>query len=417
MADSMLENAQKLIRDAAKSLDLDDNITNQIVVPNTIIKFSIALNKDDGSTQLVDGYRVQHNDSRGPFKGGTRFHPSVSEQEITALATLMSVKCAVIDLPYGGGKGGLVIDPRKLSESELKNLTNNYAAALAPHIGSDYDIPGPDVGVKNYMVDWMVEAYANSKGGDEATAKSTFTGKSIEVGGSKGRDSSTGRGGVIVTKALLDELGTNAPDRPSILVQGFGAVGFWYAKLAHDYGWRVQGVSDSKGGIVSTDESGLDPDLIQRQKKSMGDRTALKDTGVGVNVDSDKYLYQQTDILVLGALENAVTMENAGKINARIIIEMANGPITDEAHDYLTKKGVIILPDVLANAGGVAVSYLEWLQSKKNEQWEENEVNRQLTEIMIDAFDAVWDRSADSRTSLKKAALELGIKRIANNYQ
>ncbi|MBP6041711.1 Glu/Leu/Phe/Val dehydrogenase [Candidatus Saccharibacteria bacterium] len=416
MADSMLDNAQKIIRDAAKSLDLDHDLIEQIITPNTVIKFAVPISKDDGTTELATGCRVQHNDSRGPYKGGMRFHPSVTEQEVTALATLMSIKCAVIDLPYGGGKGGVNVDPRKLSESELRSVTDNFATALAPHIGSEYDIPGPDVGIKSYMVDWMVESYSKSKGGDEATARSTFTGKSVENGGSKGRDSSTGRGGVIVTKSLLDELGSNSPGRPSILVQGFGSVGFWYSKLAHDYGWKIQGVSDSKSGIISDQEAGFDPELIQRQKKSMGEYTALKDTGLGVIIDNDKYLEQKTDILVLGALENAITMENAGRLNAKIIIEMANGPITNEAHDYLTKKGVVILPDVLANAGGVAVSYLEWLQSKKGEQWDEDEVNRQLTQIMTDAFDAVWDRSADSRTSLKKAALELGVKRIARHY-
>jgi glutamate dehydrogenase (NADP+) len=346
------------------------------------------------------------------------FHANVDEEEVAGLATLMSLKCAVADVPFGGGKGGITVNPRDLSAEEIERLSKAFATSLHPFIGPETDIPAPDVNTNATIMDWMVETYAELTD-DPLGAEATFTGKSIEKGGSKGREAATGRGGVIVTKALLDALGKRAPERPSVTVQGFGNVGYWYARLAHDYGWKITGLSDSQGGIVTEEDSGLDPELTMRHKKSHGVQSGLYcvegvcETNLGKNVSGKDLLAAETDILVLAALEDAITEKNMADVKAKIIIEMANSPITSGAHDYLSKNGVIIVPDILANAGGVAVSYLEWLQSKAHEQWEEDEVNRQLTDIMLEAFHGVWDKGAKKRIPLKTAAFQLGVERLA----
>ncbi len=418
MGNSILENAQDIIRASSLSIGTEQDIVEQILSPNAVIRLSVPLERDSGVTEVFTAFRVQHNNARGPYKGGLRFHPHVDEDEVAGLATLMSLKCAVVDVPFGGGKGGITVNPRDLSADELERLSKGFARALQPFIGPEVDIPAPDVNTNASIMDWMVQTYAEITE-DPLAAEAAFTGKSIEHGGSKGREAATGRGGVIVTKALLDALGKRAPERPSIIVQGFGNVGYWYARLASDYGWKINGLSDSQGGITTGEEAGLDPELTMRHKKSHGMQSGLYcvegvcETHLGQSVSGNDLLTTETDILVLAALENAITKTNMADIKAKIIIEMANSPISSEAHDYLSEAGVIIVPDVLANAGGVAVSYLEWLQSKAHEQWEEEEVNRQLTDIMMEAFHGVWDRGATKRIPLKNAAFQLGVERLA----
>lgn len=409
----MLETARQTIITAAKALKLDETTIERLLNPDTVMRLSLPLRRNDDTTMLLPAYRVQHNNALGPYKGGVRFHPDVSEAEVTALATLMSIKTAVVNLPFGGGKGGVAVDPHELDEVELERLSRLFAARISPVIGPDKDIPAPDVNTNAIIIDWMVDEYEKTTG---AKAPASFTGKSLENGGSKGREAATGRGGVITTKALLEKLKMN--DNPDVTVQGFGNVGYWYAQIAQDLGWRVHSLSDSKGGIITKEEHGFDIRMTMRQKRATGlidDMYCVGgvcDTHLGETIDKDRVLETPTDVLVLGALENAITKDNMKRIKAKIIVEMANGPITDEAYSYLTDKGVIILPDVLANAGGVVVSYLEWLQSKDNKQWEEDEVNRQLSDIMLDAFENVWDYSKSKRLNLKEAAFQIGIQRI-----
>lgn len=417
---SVSEDINKTIEHVGEEIGLPKNKINQLVKPNAIIKLSVPLERDNGDLAILNGYRVQHNNSRGPYKGGLRFHEQVNEDEMIALATLMSLKCSLIDVPFGGAKGGVEVNPRDLSADELKKLSINFAEALRLYIGPETDIPAPDVNTNSTVIDWMVEAY-QGKAEKHDEARATFTGKSLDNGGSRGKEMSTGRGGIVVTKGLFDEMGKRAPDRPNILVQGFGNVGYAYAKLASDYGWRIQGLADSRGGIITQEEGGLDPELTMRHKKSHGVQAGVYcvegvcETHFGEEIDLDKFLAQETDVLVLAALENAITKKNMRSIKAKIIIEMANGAMSQEVHDFLSKNGVIIVPDILANAGGVAVSYLEWLQSKSDEQWEEAEVNRQLTDIMLEAFHSVWDRGAAKRITLKQAAMQLALERLAKS--
>lgn len=417
---SIAENIAKTIKEVGEEIGLPSYKINRLIKPNAIIKLAVPLKRDNGDVTILDGYRVQHNNARGPYKGGLRFHEQVTEEEMVGLATLMSLKCALIDVPLGGAKGGITINPRDLSAEELRKLSVNFTDVLTPYIGQEVDIPATDVNTNPMIIDWMVEAY--EKHADKHTqALASFTGKSLENGGSKGKEMSTGRGGIVVTKGLFDEMGKRAPDRPSIMVQGFGNVGYAYAKLASDYGWRIQGLCDSRGGIITDEEGGLDPELTMRHKKSHGVQAGIYcvegvcETHLGQEVTVDEFLAQATDVLVLAALENAITKKNMRNIKAKIIIEMSNSGMSQEVHDFLSKKGIIVVPDILANAGGVAVSYLEWLQSKSQEQWDETEVNRQLTDIMLEAFHSVWDRGAAKRITLKQAALQIALERLAKS--
>jgi len=418
MGNSILDNAQGIIRATSNSIGIDQDDVEQILSPNAVIRLSVPIERDSGVTEVFTAFRVQHNNARGPYKGGLRFHANVDEDEVAGLATLMSLKCAVVDIPFGGAKGGITVNPRDLSNRELELLSKAFARSLQPFIGPEIDIPAPDVNTNSVVMDWMVQTYSEISD-DPQAARSSYTGKSIEHGGSKGREAATGRGGVIITKALLDTLGKRAPDRPSVAVQGFGNVGYWYSRLGNDYGWKISALSDSRGGITTSEEAGLDPELTMRHKKSHGMQSGLYcvegicETNLGDTISGMDMLTLETDILVLAALENAITKANMYDIKAKIIIEMANSPISPEAHDYLSETGVIIVPDVLANAGGVAVSYLEWLQSKSQEQWEEEEVNRQLSDIMLEAFHSVWERGETKRIPLKHAAFQLGVERLA----
>lgn len=416
--DVFLKNAHKVITDAANRLDIDDETISRLIEPDTVLSLNLHFERDDGSIEHVKGYRSQHNNLLGPYKGGLRFHPNVSRSEVIALSTLMTIKTAVVDIPFGGGKGGLAVNPRDLSEEELERLSRQFARAITPIIGPDKDIPAPDVNTNATIIDWMLDEFEHETG---AKAPAAFTGKSLEKGGSKGREAATGRGGVMATKALLEK--TKLPENPSVIVQGFGNVGYWYAQIAQDLGWPVRGIADSKGGITTNSDEGFDVRLTMRQKRATGliDEMycvgGVCDTDLGKKVKDSDFLTQETDILVLAALENAITSKNMKDIKAKVIVELANGPITDIAYDYLIDKGVIILPDVLANAGGVIVSYLEWLQSKDNKQWEEDEVNRQLNDIMQAAFDNVWDYAKSNKTHLKDAAFRIAIERLADKLK
>lgn len=444
----MLESAQGVIKKTAKDLGLSSSATERLLQPEALHEFHFSVTMDDGKPRLFTGYRVQHNSALGPYKGGIRFHPGVSREEVQALATLMSIKCAVAALPYGGGKGGVVIDPKTVSEKELERISKAYVRAIANVIGPEIDVPAPDVNTNPKIMRWMVEEYMKSRqssadGKKKNNLLATFTGKPLDIGGTLGRTEATGRGGVMILKSLVQRLAVRdqrsedtknkklpVADRQSpvsyktIAVQGFGNVGYFFAELAAKEGFQVIAVSDSKGAIVGNDmekNKSLDAKLVVECKAEKGSLSGcycmdgVCDIKKGRTLTNDELLELPVDILVPAALENVINKENMQNIKAKVIIEMANGPVTEEAYEYLTKKGVIIVPDVLANSGGVTVSYLEWYQNMKGEKWSEEKVNTKLQEMMDGAFDAIWDKSVKKNMNLKQAAFEVAIERMKKN--
>lgn len=406
----MLQTAQNTVIKTGKSMGLSQEVINRLVEPNAIHEFTLEVKMDNGKKRLFSAFRIQHNNNCGPYKGGVRFHQNVCRDEVQALATLMSIKCAVAGLPYGGSKGGIIFNPKEVSIGELERLSKAFARAISPIIGPEVDVPAPDVNTNGQIMKWMTDEYVKNSSFKSKFKKSqlraTFTGKMIKEGGTLGRTEATGRGGVAVTESLLAKLKKN-PSEMKVAVQGFGNVGYYYAKIAIEQGMHVVAVSDSKGGVASTDmQTSLDVVKILNTKKEKGN------LGEGKKLTNEELLELPVDILVPAALENVINKDNMSKIQAKIIIEMANGPISEEAYDYLTKKGVLIVPDVLANSGGVAVSYLEWYQNMKGQTWSEEKVNKKLHSMMHDAFEEIWQTYKKRKTSLKQAAFETAIGRI-----
>ena len=417
----MLDSAQQLIRKTGKNMGLSEEVVERLVQPERVFEFNFEEEMDSGRKKMFRGWRIQHSSALGPYKGGIRFHPETIREEVQALATLMSIKCAVAGLPYGGAKGGVAVDPKKLSESELMRLSKRYALKIAPIIGADIDIPAPDVNTTAKIMGWMIDEYQKVKG---IKSPATFTGKSVAIGGSLGRTEATGRGGVIVLKALLEKMKKDPSTSLgmtrglTIAIQGFGNVGYYFSKLAEEEGFKIVSVSDSKGGVYVKDGLSTETTLNCKKEKGMVSGCYCKgsvcDIRYGRMISNEELLELPVDVLVPAALENVINEENMDKVKAKIIVEMANGPITEEAYEYLSKKSVIIVPDVLANAGGVTVSYLEWFQGKAGYYWTEKEVNNRLKEIMEKAFEAVWKKSLDRKIPLKQAAFEVAIGRIAD---
>ena len=446
---SMLQTAQNTIIKTGKAMGLVQEVIDRLVQPNAIHEFVLQVKMDDGKNKLFSAFRIQHNNNLGPYKGGIRFHQNVSRDEVQALATLMSIKCAVAGIPYGGGKGGIVFNPKECSERELEQISKAFARAISPIIGPEIDVPAPDVNTNGQIMKWMGDEFARQAKSLKLKAKkneilATFTGKMVKFGGTLGRTEATGRGGVAVTEALLAKLAGdhkgsplqpttytpqptthNLQPNPTVAVQGFGNVGFYYAKIANERGMCVVAVSDSKGGVTQLKAESqklkaesLDIDKIMQCKKDKGEVAGcycvggVCDINKGKKITNEELLELPVDILVPAALENVINKENMHKIQAKIIIEMANGPVSEEAYDYLTKKGVLIVPDVLANSGGVAVSYLEWYQNMKGQTWSEEKVNKKLHAMMEDAFEQIWQTYKKQKSSLKQAAFETAIKRM-----
>jgi glutamate dehydrogenase/leucine dehydrogenase len=363
--------------------------------------------------QLANGktfsaYRIQHSNKRGPYKGGIRFHQDLTLDEVRTLATLMSLKTAAIDIPMGGAKGGVVVNPRELSEAELAELSRKYVAHLAPYIGADKDIPAPDVNTDAKIIDWMLDEFIKQTG---ETTKAAFTGKSIVNGGSLGRESATGRGGVVATAELLS-LEQTKKDTITIAIQGFGNVGSYFGTAAQELmpHWKLVAASDSEAGIYQPD--GLDANEVQRFKAGHGRFKAYNPSKATIITNSD-LLSLDVDVLVLAGLEDSVTEANMKTIKAPYVVEMGNGPITAEAHTYLTDTSKIVLPDIIANAGGVLVSYFEWLQNKNNEHWEESEVNERLAAKMTTAVKEMYTVAQKDHVNLKEAAVAMAVERLA----
>jgi len=421
-----LEKAHKVLGESKKKLGNIDQKVARLTEPQRIVNVTLSVIMDDGSQRLFQGYRVQFNNAKGPYKGGIRYHHNVSLDEVKALSFWMAMKCAVADLPLGGGKGGIIVDPKTLSKGELERLSRSYGKAIADIIGPDTDVPAPDVNTNGVIMGWMVDEFlkvqrkkAKSWGvaltkKDEMKLKSTFTGKAIADGGSEGREEATGLGGLFVLQAILKKL--KLTGKLTAAVQGFGNVGYNMVKFLHEAGITVVAVSDSKGGIYVPD--GINPALTLECKKKNGYLAgcycsgSVCDLNKGKQITNEALLELPVDILVPAALENALTADNAGRVKAKVILEMANGPTTPEADAVLYKKGIPVIPDVLSNSGGVTVSAFEWEQNRKGERWTKAKVNSKLSRKMVSAAAAVWDVSVAQNTDLRTAAFVVALERI-----
>ncbi len=404
-----LEQVAALLRDQYQDSAGFDKAIEQLKSPDRVIEGEIEVKMDDGSTQKLTAFRSQHNNARGPYKGGIRFHYNVSKEEVMALSTWMTWKCAVTGIPYGGGKGGVIVDPKKLSPIELQNLSRAYIEFIADYVGPWVDVPAPDVNTTPQIMAWMIDAYedylrANHRPIQENTL-ATLTGKPLGLGGSAGRTEATGLGGFFVFEKLVEKLGLGDKKDITVAIQGFGNVGYWFAYHAHQAGYKVVAVSDSKGGIYVKD--GLDPVKVLEEKEETG---SLQ----GQAITNDELLELEVDVLVPAALENVITADNADKIKAKAILELANGPTSPEADQILADKGVVLVPDVLANAGGVTVSYFEWAQNLQGYYWTKEEVISKLQPLMEAAFDQMWQMKEAKQVSGRMATYMTAVKRVVD---
>lgn len=403
------DNMLAVLEEAAQNLKLPANDYEAIKYPERELKVSVPVEMDDGSIRVFEGYRVQHSTSIGPSKGGIRYHQDVNIDEVKALAAWMSLKCAVVNIPYGGGKGGIKVDPTTLSKGELRRLTRRYTAMILPLIGPERDIPAPDVGTNAEVMGWIMDTYSMFKG---YTVPGVVTGKPIEAGGSLGRTAATGRGVMLVTREILKTL--NIPvEGTRVAVQGFGNVGGTAAYLLHQMGLTVVAISDVSGGIYCP--TGIDVADVRNFIQSNPGKL-LKDYQLPAGakrVTNDEVITCDTDILVPAALENQITADNANDIKAKLVIEGANGPTTVEGDEILAKKGVCVMPDILCNAGGVVVSYFEWVQNIQSLTWDEDEVNNNLEKIMVKAFNQVWNLKEEKGVTPRMAAYMVALDRIA----
>lgn len=403
------DNVQAVVKNAAAILGYSHDDYEAVLYPERELKVSIPVRMDDGSVHCFEGYRVQHSTSRGPAKGGIRYHQNVNIDEVKALAAWMTFKCAVVNIPYGGGKGGIICDPSKLSENELRNLTRRFTAMIAPIIGPDQDIPAPDVGTNAGVMGWIMDTYSMLKG---HCVPGVVTGKPLELGGALGRHEATGRGVMLTTLNILNALDIPVEGSTAV-IQGMGNVGSISAKLIHNAGLKVIAVSDVSCGIYNPEGLNV-PEIIEYLSAKKGN--LLKDYSAdGVSyITNEELLELKTTVLVPAALENQINAKNAKKIQAQVIVEGANGPTTVEADEILQKRGIVLVPDILANAGGVVVSYFEWVQNIQSVSWSEEYVNEHLKTIMDQAFQAVWDIAHEKGTTLRTGAYLIAVKRVVD---
>lgn len=399
----MLQTVQHFIEAAAKTAGLTDTEIANLLKTNHEHLFDIELDNGD----KLPAYRIQHNNKRGPYKGGIRFHPDVDIEEVRALATLMSFKTAAVNIPLGGGKGGVGVNPRNLDEATLEEISRKYVRGLYKHIGPDVDVPAPDVNTNSQIIDWMVDEYETLTGD---TSHASFTGKSIANGGSLGRTAATGRGGVYSLRELLKQTGDH-DKQLTYAVQGFGNVGSYFATVAaEDHpNWKLVAASDSESVVYSAD--GLDPHALADFKANKGRFKDYSDQNAQ-QISAEKLIALDVDIIILAALGGAVTHDNAANIKAKYLVELANGPVDCAAQPILDQNEICIAPDIIANSGGVIVSYLEWLQNKQAEHWTEEEVNKKLDTYMTQAMHDLDEAATQSSTSLREAAYILAINRL-----
>jgi len=398
-----LVNAQKQIKAACDLLGLDPAVYEMLKEPMRVMEVSIPVRMDDGSLRVFKGWRSQHNDALGPTKGGIRFHQNVNLDEVKALSMWMTFKCGVLSLPYGGGKGGVCVDPTKLSKRELEQLSRGYIRAIATIVGPELDIPAPDVGTNAEIMAWMVDEYSKIKG---YNSFGVITGKPLILGGSKGRTDATGYGVALTAREGAKRLGMDF-NKCTVALQGFGNVGSYSGLYLHRLGGKVIAVTDVFGGIYNKD--GIDIEKLMEHVKKTGSVVNFPGT---TSINNEQLLSLDVDILALCALENQITADNADTIKAKMIVEGANGPVTPEADKILDSKGIFVCPDILTNAGGVMVSYFEWVQNLTNLYWSEEEVKQRQEEGMVEAFKAVYDLAQQYKVNMRTAAYMISIKRV-----
>ena len=393
---------------AAEAMELDHNLRERLKLPQRSLIVSLPVRMDDGRVEVYTGYRVQHDSSRGPTKGGIRYHPDVNLGEVAALAMWMTWKCALANLPYGGAKGGVAIAPKQFSQSELQRLTRRYAAEIFPVIGPDKDVPAPDVGTDSQVMAWIMDTYSQQVG---YSVPGVVTGKPLSIGGSLGREEATGRGVVCVTMEALRHLKLDIRNT-TVAIQGFGNVGTHTARIMQECGARVIAVSDVSGGIYNS--NGLDiPELLTRYRTA---GQSLRDTKLGDWLSNDELLQLDCSVLVPAALSEQITERNAAKLRCRILAEGANGPTTLEADRILQDQGIFIIPDILANSGGVIVSYFEWVQDVQRFFWNATDIQERLQDILITAFHRTLQFSVSKKSSMRMAALMSGIDKVAQAH-
>jgi glutamate dehydrogenase (NAD(P)+) len=397
--------AQEQLKLATEKLELDPGIHEILKNPKRSIRASVTIKMDDRTIGVFQGVRVQHWDVKGPFKGGIRYHPSVTLDDVTALSMLMTWKCAIADLPYGGAKGGICCNPKEMSKGELERLTRRYVSLIFNYLGPHRDIPAPDVYTDEQTMAWIMDTYSQLKG---YSVPESVTGKPVEIGGSEGRVCATSLGLAFCAKEAAKILKLNMKNA-TVAVQGYGHVGYNAASIMHSLGCKVVAVSDSSGGIYCPD--GLNPSAVSTHKEKTGSVTNYKDCA---NITNEELLQAECDILIPAALQNQITNENADKIKAKLVAEGANGPTTPEADKTLYEKGTCLIPDILANSGGVTVSYFEWVQNLTREHWTLKEVNHKLENKIINSFYDVYKLSKKEESDMRTAALMLGVGRVAH---
>ena len=397
----------------AKYLDSSNNIIEHLKKPDRIIRKNLTITLDNGQKKSFLGCRIQHNNLLGPYKGGLRFHLDVDIAEIKTLALLMSLKCATVGLPFGGSKGGIRVNPKELSQNELERLSRTYMKAFYKYFGTDVDVPAPDVNTNPVIMSWMLEEYEKLVGHKEP---SVITGKPVEIGGSKGRTEATGRGGAVILKDLVTNLKLKRPI--TVAVQGFGNVGYYFAKiLSENKDFKIVALSDSKGAITTLPKGkfdrvkrGFDIATVLHCKKEKGYLAGcycvggVCDLRFGRQISNEELLELPVDVIVPAALENVINKSNAAKIKAKVVLEMANAPTTSDADEILNKKGVVVVPDILANSGGVTVSYFEWLQGKSKKYWSVEKVNSELTKTLTSSFSSIWKIAQKKKATLRVAS-------------
>ena len=399
----MLEASHYYFNRAAEIIGITEKIKSILLTPLRVVKVEIVTEDDQGCLMSHIGYRVQHNRMRGPMNGGLRYHPTVDESHATALANLMTWKTALMNLPFGGAKGGVQVDPTELSNEELNRLTRRYTINIVHLLAPNRDIPAPDMGTNSQTLAWMMDAYGQIHGHSPACV----TGKPVEIGGSLGREAATGRGVSYLISQAANDMGMN-PDGARIVIQGFGNVGTWTAKLLQEYGCKVVGVSGVQGGVYNS--NGLDIAALLEHQNQSG---VVPGFAGGDNITNAELLELECDVLVPAAIGNVVSAENAPKLKTKLIVEAANHPLTPEADDILAERGIRVMPDILVNAGGVIVSYFEWTQNLQEFRWEESHVNEELIKIMARAYGEVREKAQTEGITHRQAAFHIGVERVA----
>jgi glutamate dehydrogenase len=400
---NLFTSTQVVIKEALNKLGYADEMYELLKEPLRMLTVRIPIRMDDGSTKIFTGYRSQHNDAVGPTKGGVRFHPEVNEDEVKALSMWMSLKCGIVDLPYGGGKGGIICDPRSMSMGELERLSRGYVRAISQIVGPTKDIPAPDVYTNSQIMAWMMDEYSRLR---EYDSPGFITGKPLVLGGSQGREKATAQGVVICIEEAAKKRGISI-EGARVAVQGFGNAGSFLAKFMHDAGAKVVAISDAYGALY--DPNGLDIDYLLDRRDSFGTVTTLFDN----TLTNEELLELDCDILVPAAVSNQITAANAHNIKASIIVEAANGPTTLEATKILSDRGILLVPDVLASSGGVTVSYFEWVQNNQGYYWTEEEVTEKLKKVLVQAFDNVYQTSQQRKVNMRLAAYMVGARKMS----